>query len=297
MIESAPAATLAVKGFTVRPAGPDDAPAAAALYAHAVSTPEGEAALPDAPRTPAAFAVMIQTGSAFLLAERETRVAGAVRHWDADGIGWFDLLAASTAGAGPALIRAAEMGAQDRGLRLLRARIPDGGRLPDAFLRWGYLPVAREAAGTHGATVAMLVVEKRLPLLTVREQRRADAPAIGELTGDDPWVYEQGARPGVFVVSDGERVVGFISIRDSGSGLAQITPPVLLESYRGRGIDAWMVERCATYAETNGYHTAELAITPGTEPMRRTLEDRLWQHEPPNYIKRFRDPAPPEDDW
>jgi GNAT superfamily N-acetyltransferase len=296
MIKSdAPAPGVAVKGFTLRAAAPDDADSVAALYAAACAAPAGEAALPGAPSTPAAFGVMIQTGSAFLLAERETALAGALRHWDEDGIGWFDLLAARRTGAGPALIRGAEMSAQDRGLRLVRARIPDDARLPDAFLRWGYLPVSRGPAAAGGPPT--LVVEKRLPLLTVREQRRGDAAAIGEITGDDPWVYEQGARPGVFVASDGERVVGFISVRDGGGGLAQVTTPVLLGSYRGRGIAVWMVERAAGYAETNGYHTAELAITPATEPLRRALEDRLWQHEPPAYIKRFRNPTPPEDDW
>jgi GNAT superfamily N-acetyltransferase len=180
-----------------------------------------------------------------------------------------------------------EMGAQDRGLRLLRAHVLDDSRLPDAFLRWGYLTVSRVREQVGGANVTMLVVEKRLPLLTVREQRRTDAAAIGELTGEDPWVFEQGARPGVFVASDGERIVGFIAVKDAGGGSATFSEPLLREDYRGRGIEVWMLERCATYAETNGYHTAELALTPAIDAHRKALEDRFWQREPPLWAKRF----------
>lgn len=298
MIErAAPTALLTVKGFTVRPVDPDEREAVASLYVRAAATPEGRAALPGAPESAAAFDVMAQTGSAFLAAEREGRLAGVVRYWDDEGIAWFDLLVAEVTGAGPVLIRAAEMGAQDRGLRLIRARVPQEGGLPDGFLRWGYLAISREPASGDGTRVPMLVVEKRLPLLTVREQRRTDAEAIGELTGEDAWVYEQGARPGVFVASDGERVIGFISVRDAGGGLAQVSAPLLDPNYAGRGIEAWMAERAATHAETNGYHTAELPLTAVTDSVRHALEDRFWQREPPLYIKRFRSPAPPEEEW
>jgi GNAT superfamily N-acetyltransferase len=288
MTQSAAAAPIqTVMGFTVRNATPDDASVIAALYAGAMTTPAGRAALSGAPATPSAFELMSQTGSAFTVAEREGQVVGVVRHGDDDGIGWFDLLAAGSTGAGRALVRAMEMGAQDRGLRLLRARLPEESLLPDAFLRWGYLPVSRSRREVDGAAVNMLVVEKRLPLLTVREQRRSDAAAIGELTGEDPWVFEQGPRPGVFVTSDGERIVGFISVKDAGGGTATFSEPLLRDDYRGRGIEVWMLERCATYAETNGYHTAELALTSATDAHRKALEDRFWQREPPLWVKRF----------
>ena len=100
-------------------------------------------------------------------------------------------------------------------------------------------------------------------------------------------MFEQGARPGWFVASDGDSVIGVVSVRDEGMGTAAISVPILREEYRGRGIEVWMVERSATYAETNGYRTAELALTEETDSQRRLLEDRLWQREPPLYVKRF----------
>jgi hypothetical protein len=142
----------------------------------------------------------------------------------------------------------------------------------------------------------VLLLEKRVPLLTVREQRRADAAAIGRLTGEDPWTFEQGARPGWFVASDGERVVGVISVRDAGAGAATISPPTLAASYGGRNLDLWMVDRSAYYAETNGYHTATLALTPETRVHERALEDRQWFRDGDHYVRRFRLPPAPEDD-
>ena len=64
------------------------------------------------------------------------------------------------------------------------------------FARWGYLPISRETGEWADREQVLLTLEKRLALLTVREQRREDATAIGELTGQDAWVFEQGARPG-----------------------------------------------------------------------------------------------------
>jgi GNAT superfamily N-acetyltransferase len=300
MIERAAlAAGRNVNGFTVRPVDPEDAAEVARLYACAVSNPRREAlrrALAGAPTTPPEFELMIQTGSAFTVAERDGRLAGAVRWRDEDGIAWFDLLAADVAWAGRTLTRAMEMGAQDRGMRLIRCRAPEDSKLPDAFQRWGYLGVARTSVEVEGEQVSMLVLEKRLPLLTVREQRRSDAAAIGELTGEDPWVFEQGARPGWFVASDGDSVIGVVSVGDAGAGTATIGVPILRGEYRGRGIEVWMVERCATYAETNGYHTAELALTEETDSQRRLLEDRFWQREPPQYVKRFAANQRSEDD-
>jgi predicted GNAT family acetyltransferase len=109
-------------------------------------------------------------------------------------------------------------------------------------------------------------------------------------------VFEQGSRPGWFLASDGERVIGVVAVRDAGGGTATIDVPRLDTAYAGRGIEVWMVERAATYAETNGYHTAELALTPETDVHRRALEDRFWQREPPQYVRRFRSPLPPEDE-
>ncbi|MBI2766758.1 MAG: hypothetical protein HYX53_12735 [Chloroflexi bacterium] len=269
----------------------DDAPASAKVVGAAFgdeldSFPEVETSL----RT--GLAVLAQTGSRVLVAERGGAIVGVVRWWDEEGIGWLDLLAAAAPGAGRALIRAVEMGAQDAGLRLVRLRAPAGSVLQDMFERRGYRPIGH-AAGAGGTRVLM---EKRLPLLTVREQRRADADAIGELTGEDPWVYTQGARPGVFVLADGERIAGFTAVRDAGGGLAALRVPVLRDEYRGRGIELWMAERAALYAETNGYHTIEVPADPSLEPLRRELEDRRWFREGDVYRRRLagREIAGPE---
>ncbi len=279
-----------VNGFTLRPVTPEDAESVAHLYNECTTARRAQdgLSLGGAPQSAAEVEVLSQTGSAFLVAEYAGTVAGAVRYRDEEGIAWFDLLAATVAGAGRVLVRAMEMGAQDRGLRLVRLRVPEGSRLPRVFQRWGYHGVLREVVEVNGEPVNMLVLEKRLPLLTVREQRRSDAAAIGELTGTDPWTFEQGARPGWFVASDGDRVIGVISVRDAGGGTATISVPALLVAYRGRGIEVWMIERCASYAETNGYHTAEMALTEGSDALRRPLEDRFWQREPPLFVKRFR---------
>ena len=270
--------------LSIRLATTDDADEAAHLYA--------QADLPNAPTTPGAFELMTQVGHAFLVAEDEHGLAGVVRLHDDEGITWFDLLVSAEPGAGRELVRAVCRGAQDRGIRLARAIVPDEFPLPEYFSRLGFLPVGRgETAGQPTVTV-----ERRLPLLTVREQRRADAAAIAELTGEDPWVFEQGARPGWFVAADGDRVVGVISVTDAGGGLAHLSEPTLLDTYLGRGLDAWMVERAAVYAETNGYHTAELPAGPRTNPIRKTLEDRLWYFDGERYTRVFRSPPQPEDE-
>ena len=227
---------------------------------------------------------LMQTGHAFLVAEREGTVAGAVRHRDEEGIGWFDMLASVEAGAGQALVAAVEHLAQDGGLRLVRTRILDVGILEDYFARRGYVGISRE---TGGDGQPELVVEKRVPLLTVREQRRSDAEAIEALTGEEAWLFEQMPRPGWFVASDGDRVVGAISVKDGGEGLARVSEPALVAGYGGRGLEVWMVERAAYYAETNGYHSAELPLTEVTRPLERALEDRRWFVEGEQYVRRF----------
>lgn len=264
--------------FHARPATPDDAEAAAALYR------DRAAGLPGAPLSGGEFERLIQTGNAFLVAERGGGIAGAARYWEDDGIGWLDLLVSGQAGAGPELLRAVERRSQDRGLRLVRMRVLEASRLPDVFARFGYLPISRERE-PDGAV--MLVLEKRLALLTVREQRREDAAAIGELTGEDPWVFEQGTRPGWFVAADGDRVVGVIGVRDAKGGLARLSDLAIRPEYGGRNLDVWMIERAATWAETHGYHSAELADTEGLRPLRRALEDRRWHIEGEVYVKRF----------
>ena len=115
-----------------------------------------------------------------------------------------------------------------------------------------------------------------MPLLTVREQRREDAALIGELTGEDPWIFEMNPRPGAFVAADGDSVVGFVQSREAGFGVALVTEPLLLPDYEGRGLDIWMVERAATHAETNGAHTVELMATRRMDKVGRVLEDRGW---------------------
>ncbi len=274
--------------FAVRPADSDDAPELAELLAEAFAGSNACYPEPDPP-SEADLAVRMQTGEAFLLAECEGDAVGVVRRSEEEGIAGFDLLASREAGAGRALVRAVEARAQDGGLRLVRARLPDETRLADYFAALGYLPIGRANEAFRGEEVAVLTVERRLPLLTVREQRRSDADAIEALTGEDPWPFEQGTRPGWFVASDGDRVVGVIQARDTGGGLAAIREPVLAAGYEGRGLDAWMIERAADYAGTHGSHTAELPLTECTAPLQRLLEDRGWDLERggDRYVKRL----------
>ena len=274
--------------FAVRAADSDDAPELAELLAEAFA---GSSACYPEPEPPseADLAVRMQTGEAFQLAECDGDVVGVVRRGEEEGIASFDLLASRVAGAGRALVRAVEARAQDSGLRLVRARLPDESRLADYFAALGYLPIGRANEEFFGEPLAVLTVERRLPLLTVREQRRSDAAAIAALAGEDPWPFEQGTRPGWFVASDGDRVVGVIQARDTGGGVAAIREPVLAAGYEGRGLDAWMVERAADYAGTHGSHTAELPLTEATAPLQRLLEDRGWDLErgSDRYVKRL----------
>ncbi len=251
--------------FRIRAAGPEDAEALAELYAGA--------GLATAPSDATEAARLLQTGATFLLAEDEHGIAGAVRWREEEGVAWFDLLRSLEPWAGAELVQAVGRAAQDRGLRLARARVPEREGVRAYFARLGYLPAARERA-EDGAP--LLVVERRLPLLTVREQRREDAEAIGGLLGIDPWPFAQGRRPGWFVAADGERVVGAIGVTDAGGGVAHVGEPVVLPAYRGRGLEVWLVERARQWAETNGFHTCELPATPLTRGLRRELEDRLW---------------------
>ena len=224
--------------------------------------------------------MLSQTGSTLLVAEDDAGIAGAVRYRDEAGIGTFDLLASYLPGAGRALVRAVERRAQDRGVRLLRCSVGAGDALLEAyFSRLGYLPVGRSA---ETATL-----ERRLPLLTVREQRREDAAAIAAITGDDPWPFEQGARPGWFVLADGQRVSGVVSVRERAMGVAEIRVPRLVDGYERRGLELWMLERAALYAETNGFHTVEVEASPGLRALERDLEERRWFPDGDRFVKRL----------
>ncbi|MGE0599243.1 MAG: hypothetical protein AB7J35_07635 [Dehalococcoidia bacterium] len=270
---------------SIRAATDEDAAPLAALYVRS--------GLVDSPDTAPKFEVMIQTGHAFLVAESGGRMQGAVRYYDDEGIGWFDLLISARPWAGAELVRAVQRGCQDRGIRLVRTRCRDERILEDYFGRLGYLPIGRSV---DEAGQPELLLERRLPLLTVREQRRGDAAAIGELTGEDPWVFEQGSRPGVFVASDGDKVIGLIQCSDAGGGLAAFTVPRLRADYRGRGIEVWMVTRAATYAETNGFHTAEMPFDPSLDAVRKGLEDGFWLREPDRWRRVFFTPNAEGDD-
>ncbi len=251
--------------FTIREAGAEDAAALAELYAGS--------GLAGAPGDAAEAARLLQTGSAFLLAEDAAGIAGAVRWREEEGVAWFDLLRSLEPWAGAELVRAVGRAAQDRGLRLARCMAPDTPGMAAYFGRLGYLPIGR-AWGEAGQPLAML--ERRLPLLTVREQRRSDAAAIGQLTGADPWVFAQSARPGWFVAADGERVVGVVGVADAGGGVARISGPVLEPAYGGRGLEVWMAERAREWAETHGFRSCELEAGPVMGRHRKALEERLW---------------------
>lgn len=270
--------------FAIRRAEPGDAAAIAAALERAFKG-LGQMVSP-AMLTAEGVAAALQTGSEMLIAERpDGPVAAAVRFSAEEGVLWFDCLGSVVPGAGREVVRAVERRAQERGLRFARTRLPADDRTAWAFQRWGYVPVAGE--GGNGSP-RIVVVERRLPLLTVREQRRADAAAIAALTGEDPWQFEQGARPGWFILADGERVAGVISVREAQRGVARVSPPVLAEEYRGRGIELWMIGVAVRYAQTGAFHTAVLPALPETERLRRDLEDRRWQREAwsgsPHYV-------------
>ena len=282
--------------ISIRPADADDALPVAALYQRVFADDAPYAGLSDV-RDPSRFALLLQTGHAFLVAEVGDRIVAAVRHRDDEGIAFFDLLASERPRAGRELARRVDHLAQDRGIRLVRTRVPEASRLPDAFARWGYLPIARHRTDDGGTD---LELEKRVPLLTVRDQRRSDADDIGAIAGIDPWPFTQGVRPGWFVLADGDRVAGVVSVSDGGGGIATILAPVVLPAYAPRGLELWMLERAATYAETNGYHSAMVPATPALVAHERALEDRRWFRDGDQYIRRFRDLAPSDseaEDW
>ena len=212
----------------------------------------------------------MQTGEGFLLAERQGWIAGGgcdgARRTASPG---STCSPPARRGRDGALVRAIGARAQDGGLRLVRAQLPRtvNPAWPTTLQRWATCPSAAPTKSSATSGSAVLTVERRLPLLTVREQRRSDANAIAALADEDPWPFEQGSRPGWFVAADGDRVVGVIQSRKTrgGTGLAAIREPRAGGgAYEGRGLDAWMVERAADYAGTHGSHTAELPLTERT---------------------------------
>ncbi|MFN0094630.1 MAG: hypothetical protein ACKVVT_07610 [Dehalococcoidia bacterium] len=261
--------------FRVRDAMAEDAAAGDGLLRRAFAG--GEDALHGARQAlDDGLAILLQTGHRFLVAEEGDAFAGLVRWWAEDGEAWFDLLAAAVPGAGRELVRAVERAAQDRGLRSARAMVPQGSELQDLASWWGYYPVR---GATPGGVAAQVVVEKRLPLLTVRAQRRNDAQAIAALADEDPWPFEQGARPGWFVLADGDRVAGVVSGKVGRDGVVRIAEPLLAPGYRGRGLEVWMAARVALWASTEGAFRAEVAASPVLEQYERDFEERRWHRE------------------
>lgn len=268
--------------FNVRKATTDDAPGIAAVLRQILGR-RPDCAWAFSAADEHSIAVLTQTGYNLLVATFDEEVVGVIRTWDEEGVGWFDMLAASRCGAGQALLRAVEQSAQDAGLRLLRLRVPEDPSPAGAFHRWGYMPVSHEVVDS----TRFLVLEKRLPLLTVREQRREDAAAIAELTGRDPWFFEQQRQPGWFVAADGDRVVGVIGVREAAPGIAAVEAPVLRRGYEGRRLELWMTSRAVTYAETKGFHTATLPDAPNLRRFERDLEDDRWHLEQAEAGRRY----------
>jgi hypothetical protein len=57
-----------------------------------------------------------------------------------------------------------------------------------------------------------------------------------------------------------------------------------------------MLDRAATYAETNGYHSAMVPADPNLDALRRGLEDRYWQREGDSWRRVFFVPRPAGED-
>jgi GNAT superfamily N-acetyltransferase len=256
--------------FRTRPFQPDDAYAVDNLWHGAFAGFEE-----DFPGCEDALALgaarLAATGSTILVAQddADSRCVGVIRTWQEEGVGWFDLLVAIRPFAGRQLVREVERRSQARGLRLLRVTIPSDPALEAYFSSLGFREVAAGPGGHR-------TLERRLPLLTVREQRPGDADAIAALTGLDPWPFQQGARPGWFVLADGERAGGVIAVRQAAFGEAEVHVLALDTAYRGRGLEPWMLSRAATWAETNGFHTVRVAGEHVAAVSDRDLEDAGW---------------------
>lgn len=288
-----------MSAFIVRPATPDDAEEAAAVLRRAFAS-EPDAYPAAATMTAPEFALLLQTGHAFLVAERDGHVAAVVRYRDDDGISWFDMLASVVAGGGRALARAVETGAQDRGIRLVRVKVAAGSRAEAFFSFRGYFAIGEAEEDAGGRPVRFRTLERRLPLLTVREQRREDAPIIARITGEDSYQFELGTRPGWFVLADGDRAAGVVAVRDLGEARARIALWPLPDRYRERGLEAFMVERAATHAETHGYAVAEVDAAGLPRAVARRLEDAGWYRDGTGpgaqLVRRLRESPPDHGD-
>jgi hypothetical protein len=271
--------------FEVRPFQPDDAAAVDDLWRQAFSGFEEGLATAEEALAKGAARLAATGRTIFVATGAAASCAGAVIAWDDEGIGWFDLLVAGLPFAGRPLVKAVERWAQVRGLRTLRARIPPDRGLLAYFSFLGYREIASVPGGGS-------ILERRLPLLTVREQRREDAGRIGELAGVDPWPFEQGARPGWFVLADGARVVGVVSVTETGRGEAAIHVLVLEAPYERLGVETWMLGRAATWARTNGFHTVTVPAALVASLAERDLEDAGWYPEGSRFV--LRGPAPGE---
>jgi len=281
------------RDFTVRRFAAEDAPAADAILRAAFDGCEAE--YPEATAAAArGLAMLAQTGHNLLVAEAGRRLSAVVRWRAEDGVATIDLLASGIPGAGRALLRGVERTLQENAVRYARLAAPEGTLLEDLFRRHGYTPVGRSQPAPGGPV--MVTLERRLPLLTVREQRREDAEAIATLTGEDPWPFTQGRRPGWFVLADGDRVVGAVSVRENGRGLARVRTPALAPGYTGRALEVWMAERAALHAETDGALTVALDATPALEALRREFEERRWFLEGQTFVKHLGAPRTPGDD-
>ena len=106
-----------------------------------------------------------------------------------------------------------------------------------------------------------------------------------ELTGEDPYVFERGPRPGWFVLADGDRVCGAVNARAGRDGVARIAPPIVVPGYERRGLELWMIDRAAVYAATAGCHTAHVPVIPALERMERDLEAHLWRRVGDDYVR------------
>lgn len=272
---------LLIGGFEIRPATQDDARAIAAICREAPD--EGAAELFERWHDPAQVARLLQTGHDVTVAERDGEVAAFAEWREDEGVAWCERVASRVPGAGRVLVRAFGRRAQDGGLRLVRSHVPEGTMLEDFFAWLGYLPISRETRGGH----EWVVVERRVPLLTVREQRRGDATIIAAMTGEDPYAFEMLMKGGCFVAADGDRVVGVTWLSDAGGGAGRVAGPWLDDAYRDRGLELWMLERLAYHGEHSGYHTLVVTDSPALAGLERDLEDRTWFRDGSGYVKRL----------
>lgn len=266
--------------FLVRGASSEDASALAELIRKAfgdlLEAYPAAAEAADAGR----LALLLQTGAKMLVAEDDRGAAGTVRWWREEGVAWFDLLASRRPFAGRTLVRAVERLARDLGLRLCRAAVLEGSRAERAFSFWGYFPVQRRQERGR----SFLVMERRLPLLTVREARREDAEVLSRLTGRDPWFFATMRPPGWYVAADGDAVVGVCWVERGGTEWS-VGDLIVLPEHEGRGLEAWLLEWAAFYAATHGAERLRVQRSPLLERHAPELEARGWRPEADAFLR------------